>query len=448
VTQAFFPKEPIEPGAVIGGKYVVERVLGFGGFGVVVRARHGELGQRVAVKLLRGDHATEPLLRKRFRNEARAAATIQSEHVVRVFDVSPFDAALPYMVMDYLEGEDLAQLLEQGGPMRVDDAIAYVVEACTGVAIAHAAGVVHRDLKPSNLFRARRDDGTHVVKVLDFGISKQTNDAGQPKTASGTVHGTPAYMAPEQLLAHDPVDGRVDVWALGVILYELLTNRTPWEAETVPSVISMILFEPPTPPSWHRETLPPDVCAIVMRCLAKDRAARFESPVALAEALSRLCPARTEGTVAQMHASLERARNRTSLLPLPALLPMAPTIACLPQSEDVAACHVTIEARRPGRRKLVLAAIGFAIGISGGTLAAAWRGAPPSAHATAAMAARWTPPIDSSSATPIASTAPPPTLVDSAIAPPAVGAPPTPTRAPRMPPRASPSDDDEFGGRK
>src|SRR5882757_8726454 len=222
---------------VIAGKYRVERILGRGGMGVVVAAWHLELDQRVALKFLlpelveRGDAA------ERFRREARAAARIKSEHVVRVLDVGNWEGNAPYMVMEYLDGRDLSAELRERGRIPVQDCVDYVLQAIEAVAEAHALNIVHRDLKPENLFLARRADGGRLVKVLDFGISKSIilGSIDQPSlTRTATIMGSPFYMSPEQMRTPRNVDVRSDIWALGAILYDLIGGQPPYVAETIP----------------------------------------------------------------------------------------------------------------------------------------------------------------------------------------------------------------------
>ncbi|MRG90753.1 protein kinase [Polyangium spumosum] len=267
------------------GKYRVERVLGRGGMGVVVAARHVELGELYAIKFLLPNWAGDPVLRERFLREARAAARLRSEHVARVHDVGRMEGDVPYMVMEHLEGRDLKAVLREGGPLPVDQAVTYMVHVCDAMAEAHAAGIVHRDLKPANLFLTRRANGSPCVKVLDFGISKQTGPEEVDLTGTGQMFGSPLYMSPEQMARAKSADARADIWAIGGILYELLTARSPFFAANVMEVVTRVLQEEPVPPTQLRPDLPPAVDAVIWRCLRKQPADRYTSVEELAVAL-------------------------------------------------------------------------------------------------------------------------------------------------------------------
>ena len=199
--------EGIPPvGELVAGRYAVEDIIGRGGMAVILGARHVELGQRVAIKLLRADTPQRAEVYARFLREARACAQMRSEHVVRVFDVGHLTSGQPFMVMEHLTGGDLGRLVQAGGSLPVEDAASYVLQACEAVAEAHAMGIVHRDLKPSNLFLAERADGSPIVKLLDFGISKVTAAEGFELTATDATVGSPLFMSPEQIRGAKAVD--------------------------------------------------------------------------------------------------------------------------------------------------------------------------------------------------------------------------------------------------
>ena len=287
-----------QPGDIIAGKYQVETVLGAGGMGIVVSARHLDLGQRVALKLLRSVFAGNSDAVARFQREARALAGIRSEHVVRVHDVARLESGAPYLVMEHLTGKDLDQLLRARGPLPIAEAVDYVLQACEAIAEAHAAGIVHRDLKPANLFLTTRADGSSLVKVLDFGISKLTglNDVGVPEgslTSTSEIMGSPWYMSPEQLRSFKNVDARTDVWALGVILHRLITGRQPFDAESLSACITKIVADPPVSLRLQRPDAPPELESLILRCLEKDINRRIQNIAELARGLLPFAPPRS-----------------------------------------------------------------------------------------------------------------------------------------------------------
>ena len=285
-------QSPVNPGEILAGKYRVERVLGAGGMGVVVSALHLELDQRVAVKFLLAQIAS-PEAVARFVREARAAVKIRSEHVARVIDVGRLGDGAPYMVMEYLEGRDLAAQLTHG-PLPIEDAVDYVIQAADAMAEAHAEGIVHRDLKPANLFLTWRSDGAPVIKVLDFGISKlQTPDSELSLTRTSAVMGSPVYMSPEQARAVHSVDARTDIWSLGIILFELVSGRTPFRGSTLPELITAIAMDAPEPLRKLRADAPEELELVISRCLEKDRTRRFQHVGELVAALVPLAPPRS-----------------------------------------------------------------------------------------------------------------------------------------------------------
>jgi serine/threonine protein kinase len=282
--------EAIAAGTVIGRKYRVDRVLGEGGMAVVLAATDIHLERPVALKLMLPELLTDDVAVARFVREARAAVRLRTEHVAHVYEVGTTDDGAPFMAMEYLEGSDLDALLQKRGRLPVADACDYVLQACEAIAEAHGAGIVHRDLKPHNLFLTQRPNGTPLVKVLDFGISKVERTAdGKTQldlTRTRAALGSPLYMAPEQMRSTRSVDGRVDIWALGVILYELLTGRLPFEAPSVQELALMIAQDPVVTPRALRPDLPDGVAQVILRCLQKEPDARFPSIAALVAALA------------------------------------------------------------------------------------------------------------------------------------------------------------------
>jgi serine/threonine-protein kinase len=291
VDYSLIPMEaPVSTGEVLAGKYRVERVLGVGGMGVVVAAHDLLLERRVAIKFLLSAGLENPEVVARFAREARSAVRIESEHVARVIDVGSLPTGSPYIVMEYLEGSDLAQRIATHGALPIAEAVDYVLQACEAVAEAHKLGIVHRDLKPANLFLTRRADGSNFIKVLDFGISKAVSGAAGSVpdlslTKTSAVMGSPMYMAPEQMRSTRTVDARADIWALGVILYELISGRVPFEATTMPELCALVLTEPPPSLRERCPWVPPALAAAVERCLQKDPAQRYGNLAELAKAL-------------------------------------------------------------------------------------------------------------------------------------------------------------------
>jgi eukaryotic-like serine/threonine-protein kinase len=286
---------PVRPGDVLAGKFTVERVLGVGGMGVVVAARHIHLDEHVAIKFMLPEIAAKGgELVARFMREGRAAVKIRSEHVARVTDVGLLENGAPYLVMEYLQGRDLQQVLETDGRLAPEHALDFVLQACEAIAEAHSLGIVHRDLKPANLFLAHRADGSACVKVLDFGISKMARTGESGVTRTQATMGSPLYMSPEQVMSAGNVDMRADIWSLGVILYQLVSGQLPFDGESVAQLVFKVVQQPPRP---LRQVLPdvhPALEAAVMRCLEKDRAARFQSVGEMAVALAPAAPERSQ----------------------------------------------------------------------------------------------------------------------------------------------------------
>ncbi len=276
-------------GDEILGKYRIIRKLGEGGMGVVYAATHIELQETVAIKMLTPELALREEIVGRFTREARAAAKIKSDHAVRVLDVGKLENGVPYMVMEFLEGQDLAHVLRANEKLSLRDAIKYVAECAEALGEAHRLGIVHRDIKPANLFLSTRSNGTQLVKVLDFGISKVSNDGlmgGSGATRTEAVMGTPMYMSPEQLRSSRDVDARADVWSLGVVFYELLTGAFPFEGESIPVLFASILGLPYKPIRQQRPDLPKAIEEIMLKVLEKDRDKRFASVEEFVQALA------------------------------------------------------------------------------------------------------------------------------------------------------------------
>ncbi|MET0595940.1 MAG: serine/threonine-protein kinase [Polyangiaceae bacterium] len=294
-------------GQVVAGKYRIDSVIGEGGMGWVVVAYHLQLDTKVAIKLLKAELASNAEAVERFAREARAAVRITSPHVARVFDVGTLDSGAPYMVMEYLDGGDLASMIQKRGPLPIQEAVDYVLQACEAIAEAHAAGIVHRDLKPANLFCARRPDGTVIIKVLDFGISKLTGGAGAAlnHTKTTAIMGSPFYMSPEQMESTRGVDIRTDIWGLGVIIYELVTGRTPFEGQALPEVCLRVATQQPPPLRSLRMDAPAALELVILRCLEKDRDKRYGNIARLAVALRDFASSRGKQSVDAIMRTLE-----------------------------------------------------------------------------------------------------------------------------------------------
>jgi serine/threonine protein kinase len=305
---------PLDVGDVLAKKYRLERLVGEGGTGVVVAARHLQLERDVAIKFLRTALASDEI-RMRFEREARAIGQIESEHVVLVLDVGALDDGhAPYMVMEYLEGRDLAKILKEDGPLSIEDAVDCMLQVCEALEGAHQQGIVHRDLKPANLFLTRREDGGPHIKVVDFGISKILDpkmiDSGPKEmTKAFTVLGSPRYMAPEQLRNSKDVDGRADLWSLGAVLFQLLSGKPAFDAENNINVSLAVLTKEPPLLRTLAPDAPAELEAIVKKCLSKDRAGRFQTAAELADALRPFASDHTRESLAR----LEQAKKEPSV---------------------------------------------------------------------------------------------------------------------------------------
>ena len=299
---------PVAEGEVLAGKYRIERVLGQGGMGVVVAAMHMQLNQRVAIKLLLEGATAEVV--ERFQREARAAVRLKCQHVARVIDVGELPNGAPYMVMEYLDGNDLQQIVRASGALSVHEAVLYLLHACEAIGEAHSIGIIHRDLKPANLFLTRAADGSSTVKVLDFGISKTAEaegaeGEGMALTKTTAVLGSPLYMSPEQMKSARAADARSDIWSLGAILYELLTGGVPFNAMTFTELVLMVNMEVPRSIATIRNDVPPALEAAVLKCLEKKPDSRFENVAELAFALAPYGPPQAQASADRVARTLE-----------------------------------------------------------------------------------------------------------------------------------------------
>ena len=266
-------------GVTLSGRYLVTRKVGQGGMGAVYEATHTLIGKRVAVKVLLEKYARREAIVQRLEQEARLASSCQNEHIIDITDFGTTEDGRTFVVMEYLEGESLAECLSRETRLPEQRILRIISQAASALAAAHAKGIVHRDIKPENLFLLRRKD-QDFVKVVDFGISKSlraSDEAEEPPrlTQTGMVLGTPLYMSPEQARGDDELDARVDIYALGVIMYEAVTGRVPFIGNNYLSVISQVLNEEPKPPRAIVPELSEEFEAIVMRAMDKERSARY-----------------------------------------------------------------------------------------------------------------------------------------------------------------------------
>ncbi|XXX77107.1 serine/threonine-protein kinase [Sorangium sp. So ce134] len=283
-------------GKILSGRYTLVRLLGRGGMGAVYEADDAVQGRRVAVKVMSGEIVHSRSAMERFDREARAASAIQTEHIVRVLDTGvDRETGSPFLVMELLRGEDLAQLLARLGPLPPRLALRIVAQACVGLQKAHDAGVVHRDIKPANLFLAHREEGAGlIVKLLDFGIAK-IRPAHEPRrdttglTRSGSMLGTPRYMSPEQARGIKDIDHRTDIWALGIVLYHALAGRTPTEdVEAFGDLIATLVAELPAPVQEFAPWVEPEVAAVVDGALQYLPVARYPCASVMLDAIRPL----------------------------------------------------------------------------------------------------------------------------------------------------------------
>jgi serine/threonine-protein kinase len=291
-------------GELIAAKYRLERYMRAGRMGVVASAVRVDGGDLVAIKFLRPELSEQERAVERFLREARTARTVLSEHICRVVDVGRLEEGTPFMVMEHVDGIDLHELLRRDGPLPIDDAVDYTLQAAEAIAEAHSLGVVHRDLKTSNLLLGARPDGSPVVKVIDFGVAKLLEDADTQNriTRTGKIVGTPVYWSPEQIRDSRDVDGRTDVWGLGGVLYELLAGRPPFHAKGMMALVAKIIGDRQAPVTTTRSDIPTELAEVVDRCLEKDRTLRYPTISAVAQALARFAPPRSQPCLARIEA--------------------------------------------------------------------------------------------------------------------------------------------------
>lgn len=433
---------PVRPGQVLDGKFRVERIVGEGAMGLVVEARHLDLDERVALKFLHREARQHADIVTRFAREARAAVKIASDHVARVYDVGGTEEGAPFIVMEFLEGMDLEAVLAKEGPLPIASAAELMIQACEGLTAAHAIGIVHRDVKPANLFRIERA-GFQQVKLVDFGISKASitgtfEDIDLSSAQTTQIMGSPHYMSPEQIRSTRDVDGRADIWSLGVAMYELLTGTTPFTALEVTGIIAQVLHERHPSARQLRPDIPPELEAVVDRCLEKDAERRFQSAAHLAVALLPFAPKRARAVVDRATALYSRAHGQTQVLeslPPPMPVPPRPVVTNEGSRSTTGVALTATPPPEPTRRPLFLwVALAGALLLVGAVVfrlrepprnePAASSATPPSAVSPVTAAATPMPPTAEATAKPTASASAPAVSAAPSASPVRPGAPP------------------------
>lgn len=290
----------IDRGTVLDGQYLLERQLGAGGMGTIWLAQDLRLGRSVAVKFLSGDFHHSEHARQRFEREARMVGKVRSPHVVQVFATGVTPEGVPYVVMELLDGEDLASRLERNGPCTLPEAGAIIEQVCRALARSHREGLVHRDIKPHNIFLTPEAGGQIFVKLLDFGIAKDVALKATALTVTGAVVGSVYYMSPEQLRDAQSVDHLADLWALGVVTYQMLTGTVPFDGDSLPELLVRITSCSYVPASEVNRSLPKDVDAFLSRAITPDRSQRYADADELARAFSRIVRAHASGFVSKL----------------------------------------------------------------------------------------------------------------------------------------------------
>jgi serine/threonine-protein kinase len=419
-------------GQIVAGKYCIDGVMGSGGMGVVVAATHLELDQRVAIKFLR---EVSPDALARFQREARLLVRLKSSHVARIFDVGTLDDETPYIVMEHLDGDDLATVISARKKLPLSEAVDYVLQACEAVAEAHALGMVHRDLKPANLFLALGPGGTKTVKVLDFGVSKVRGDRasspGDPPRGGDLTHegmslGSPGYMSPEQITSARDVDERSDIFSLGALLYRLVAGTTPYRGKNAVSILASMATEGLTPVRTLAPEVPDAFAATVERCLAQDKSARFPTVAHLAHALAPYAERRGRLMIEQILATLNVTFDDDALDATAAKSAKEPPEPAKPVPPKPRALPL------PQIALIVIATV--VVVVAGSATCRALKGAPePAASASAAPVASPRAPAATAVAA-TAAAAQTPVATEPTTAPPAPPLDPAPTSRPKMTP--------------
>ena len=347
-------------GTTAGGRYRIVRLLGSGGMGEVYEAQHTKIGRRFAIKFLHPAFASNTEIMARFQREAESAGALENENIAAVVDFGAAEDGAPYLVMEYLDGEDLAHLLVRTGPLPVPRSTYAIIQACRGLAAAHARGIVHRDLKPENIFVCKRGDGSDLVKVLDFGIAK-LHTGGTGLTQTGTTMGTPYYMSLEQARGAKDVDHRTDVYALGVILYEILSGAKPHPGDSYNEILYHVITKQPAPLESVRPGLPPGLAEVVSKAMACEAGNRYPSVSELMAALIPFAGRVVTPLRSQVGIAVSAGNTIPSPVSLPVMAVSGPGVMEKPKSADGGR----------GRRRAL--AIGATVIVGGLAILGLWR---------------------------------------------------------------------------
>lgn len=370
-------KVPLKKGDILSDGYYIERIVGIGGMAIVGEARHPQIAGRVAIKMMLPEAVRSKEVVKRFEREQRTLSKLQSDHTLRVLGGGRH-GKYPYMVMEFLQGSDLAELVKTRGRLPVERAVHYILQACHALAEAHSIGIYHRDLKPANLFLTRRTDGSPSIKVLDFGISKvddlHREDFETTLTQTRAVMGSPFYMSPEQMLSTKDADWRTDIWALAVTLYELMTKSLPFAAASPDAVCRRILNDEPTPIRKIRPDVPIGLEVVLRRCLQRRPANRYQNIADFATDLAPFGPDFSEHALRAVYDYVEPTEPVTTRTgPLDGVLPRSIDPSRASSGDTASDTTIYLNQGQPRQRTSALLTAGlglmtFAIGVGVGLL--------------------------------------------------------------------------------